>query len=96
MQQNSEVARLMSQIQAEREAAERGLYGLASGTAKHAFIEARAERGADAILLLVHAGRYAEALALMSTPDWGVEDNLNSGTAPASSLSPQKRRIDKC
>lgn len=73
MQQNSEVARLMNQIQAEREAAERGLCGFASGTAKHAFIEARATRGADAILHLMQQGRYTEALALMNTPDWGVE-----------------------
>ncbi|HEY7416045.1 MAG TPA: hypothetical protein VH593_12680, partial [Ktedonobacteraceae bacterium] len=73
MQQNSEVARLMGQIQAECEAAERGLCGLAGGTTRHAFIEARATRGADAILHLIHEGKDAEALALMNTPNWGMD-----------------------
>lgn len=40
----SEVARLLAQISAEYEAAERGLTGLASGTARHEFINARVER----------------------------------------------------
>jgi len=71
MQQNSEVARLMDLIRVEREAAERGLCGLAEGTARHAFLEARAARGADAILHLMQEGKHAEAIALMETPDWG-------------------------
>ncbi len=71
MQQNSEVARLMDRIRAERQATERGLCGLAEGTARHALIEARAARGADAILHLMHEGKHAEAVALMETPDWG-------------------------
>jgi len=71
MQQKSEVARRMHLIQLEHEAAERGLRGLAEGIAKHAFIEARTERGADAILQLMHEGRCAEAIALMEMPDWG-------------------------
>lgn len=73
MQQNSEVARFIHQIQLEREAAERGLCGLAEGTARHAFIEARAARGADAIFQLMQEGRCTEAIALMETPDWGEE-----------------------
>jgi hypothetical protein len=40
----SEVARLMEQIRAEHEAAQRGLNGLAEGTAKHIFINAHMER----------------------------------------------------
>ena len=39
----SEVARLLAQISAEYEAAERGLTGLAYGTSKHRFITARME-----------------------------------------------------
>lgn len=39
----SEVARLMRQIEAEYVAAERGLHGLALGTAQHEFITQRME-----------------------------------------------------
>lgn len=39
----SEVARLLAQINAEYEAAEQGLTGLAAGTAQHAFMTARTE-----------------------------------------------------
>ena len=39
----SEVARLMSKITAEYEAAQSGLSGLAYGTARHDFINARME-----------------------------------------------------
>ena len=43
-EQRSEVARLLSQISAEYEAAQRGLTGLAYGTSKHEFITAKMER----------------------------------------------------
>ncbi|HEV7237437.1 MAG TPA: hypothetical protein VGN15_14710 [Ktedonobacteraceae bacterium] len=42
-EQRSEVARLLSQISAEYEAAQRGISGLACGTSKHEFITARME-----------------------------------------------------
>jgi len=42
-EQRSEVARLLSQISTEYEAAQRGLTGLAYGTSKHEFITARME-----------------------------------------------------
>jgi hypothetical protein len=42
-EQRSEVARLLSQISAEYEAAQRGLTGLAYGTSQHEFITARME-----------------------------------------------------
>ena len=71
MQPKSDVARRMHQIQLEREAAEHGLSGLAEGTARHAFLEARAARGADAILHLMQEGKHSEAIALMETPGWG-------------------------
>ncbi len=40
----SEVARLRRQIELELEAVQRGLYGLASGTARHEFIRERMNR----------------------------------------------------
>ncbi len=70
----SEVARLMHRIDLEREAAQQGLTGLAYGTARHAFITARMERGAERILQLVQEGKYAEAIALMATETWGEEE----------------------
>jgi hypothetical protein len=79
MQQNSEVARRMHLIQLEREAAERGLCGFAEGTARHAFLEARAARGADVIFQLMQEGRCAEAIALMETPDWGERASSDVG-----------------
>lgn len=42
-EQRSEVARLLSQISAEYEAAHRGLAGLAYGMSQHDFITARME-----------------------------------------------------
>lgn len=41
--QRSEVARLLSQISEEYDAAQRGLSGLAYGTSQHEFITARME-----------------------------------------------------
>ena len=40
----SEVAQLRQQIELQLEALQRGMYGLATGTARHAFIQARMER----------------------------------------------------
>jgi hypothetical protein len=66
-QQGSEVARLLSQITAEYEAARRGLTGLSYGTAQHEFLTARTENmgqlhhqlqtlvGNDAIALIAKA-----------------------------------------
>ena len=42
-EQRSEVARLLTQISAEYEAAQRGLSGLACGISQHGFITARIE-----------------------------------------------------
>lgn len=42
-EQRSEVARLLARISEEYEAAQRGLTGVASGVARHAFITARME-----------------------------------------------------
>ncbi len=43
-EQGSEVARLLSQISMEYEAAQRGMGGLSSGMSKHEFITVRMER----------------------------------------------------
>lgn len=43
-QNNSEVARLMAQIIAEFEAAQSAMYGMATGVARHQYINARMER----------------------------------------------------
>ncbi|MBV9227996.1 MAG: hypothetical protein JOZ18_01690 [Chloroflexi bacterium] len=48
----SEVARLLSQISAEYEAAKRGLMGLSSGSARHDFITARTENISNCYLQL--------------------------------------------
>ena len=69
----SEVASLMQRIDLEREAVQQGLTGLAYGTARHDFITARMERGAERILLLIHEGKLAEAIALMETETWSVD-----------------------
>src|SRR5438128_12673608 len=69
----SEVASLMQRIDLEREAAQQGLTGLAYGTARHDFITARMERGAERILLLIQEGKLAEAIALMETETWSVD-----------------------
>ena len=69
----SEVASLMQRIDLEREAAQQGLTGLAYGTARHDFITARMERGAERILQLVQEGKLTEAIALMETEAWSVD-----------------------
>jgi hypothetical protein len=40
----SEVARLREEIELQLEAMQRGMYGFASGTARHTFIRARMDR----------------------------------------------------
>jgi len=73
----SEVARLREQIETQLVAMRRGLSGLSSGTARHAFMNARLERigtchesltgqlGEDAANMLVY-GLYNE---IMDAPD---------------------------
>jgi hypothetical protein len=71
---NSEVARLMRQIRAEHESAQRGLTGIAEGTARHVFINAHIERMGKLKDELGKELSDAEALAiicrmLLSTDD---------------------------
>jgi hypothetical protein len=67
----SEIACLLQRIEL-KEAAQRGLYGLAI-VASHELITARMERGAERILQLITEGKHDEAVALMNTETWGIE-----------------------
>ncbi len=70
-EQRSEVARLLSQISAEYEAAQRGLSGLSYGTSQHDFITARMENmGQLHNQLQTLVGDVAIAM---------IADQLNSG-----------------
>jgi plasmid maintenance system killer protein len=74
MQKNSSEVAQFRQTQAlQEEAAQQGLTGLAI-VASHELITARMERGAVRILQLLQAGKQEEALALMSTETWGLEE----------------------
>jgi hypothetical protein len=72
MEQGSEVARMMRQIDLELEAAQRSLYGFAS-TARHDFINARMQRGGERILRLIEEGRHEEAQVLMNADNWEIK-----------------------
>jgi hypothetical protein len=64
---NSAVARLVAQITAEYEAAERALHGMAEGAARHQFINARMERmGTLKNELAEQVGDAAEAMTIIT------------------------------
>lgn len=66
----SEIAHLLAQVQAEYEAAARGLSGLASGVACHRFITIRMERiGQLHVALEEVVGEEQAARLLVSTLD---------------------------
>jgi hypothetical protein len=58
----SEIAQIRQKIQAEYEAAERGLHGFANGAARHDFISARTE----------NLGRLHEQLSTLIGPDAAI------------------------
>jgi hypothetical protein len=70
----SEYKRLQQQIDLEREAAQRGLTGLSSGSARHAFITARMMRMAQYIQQLKAQGKHEEARALLLNDDLWIEE----------------------
>lgn len=71
-QRNQSEVALFREQQAQQEMAARlGLSGPAI-MARHDFIEARAELGAQRILHLLAQGRYAEAEVQINLPDWGL------------------------
>jgi len=80
----SEVARFREQQALEEQAARLGLSGYAI-TARHDFIEARAQRGAERILQLIAEGKEAEALTLMNEPHWGLEAEVQHPSEEAGS-----------
>ncbi len=61
----SEVARLMRQTSEANEAAHQALYGLAQGTAQHAFITARMERMGECHEQLIELVGEREAALLV-------------------------------
>ncbi len=76
---NSEIARFRQQQALEEEAARLGLYGLASGTARHDGIIAKMERGAERILRLIEADKHQEAQALFESGAWRDVQEANHG-----------------
>ncbi len=73
MEQRSEVARMMRQIDLELEAAQRAMYGSAA-TARHDFINAQMQRGGERILHLIEEGKHEEAQALINADNWGIQE----------------------
>jgi hypothetical protein len=69
----SDITRFREQQALEEESARLALTGYAI-TARHDFITARAQRGAEHILRLIDEGKHEEAQALMNTDNWGVKD----------------------
>jgi hypothetical protein len=62
----SEVARLREQIRLEHEAAQRGLYGIAQGTAQHVFITQRMENIAAYHKVLTQLTGEHEAIKILA------------------------------
>ncbi len=63
----SDVTRVRQQIDAEREAAERGLFGLAYGVSRHDFITRRMEAVADEAFRRREQDGEQEAFTYMTT-----------------------------
>ena len=74
---NSKIAEFRRQQIMQEEAASLGLNGIAIGFSRHAFIEARMQRGAEYILQLIQEGKHEQALQLMATRSWGQEELEN-------------------
>ncbi len=83
----SEIARFRERQTLEEEAMRLAQSGLAI-TARHDFITARAQRGAERILRLIDEGKHEQALVLMNTEHWGVEEPV----APEPGQGQQKRK----
>lgn len=79
---HSEVARLRLQIQAEYEAAEQGLIGLSSGTARHDFITRKMENVAGLHQELIALVGEHEATAIVAHTVWSSTDQaITKGAA---------------
>ena len=75
------MAHLIQSIEAEYQAAQQGLIGLAQGMAHHQFITARMEKGAERLLKLIAEGKHEEVQAMMETPVWGLAGLADEGSA---------------
>ncbi len=80
LENKSEVACTMQQIDAEREAAERGLFGLAYGVSRHDFITRRMVAVADEVFRRREQNGEQEAFCYMIT----AMDGLCADVASAS------------
>ncbi len=65
----SEIAHFRETQELLDQSAQNGLYGFQM-VARHDFIEARIEQGADRIVRLMQAGKIEQAVALMNAPMW--------------------------
>ena len=70
----SEVAKVRQQIQEEYEAAQRGLYGLTAGTARHDFIEAKEEQLRQRHTHLIDLVGPDEAITIIANAIWTSQD----------------------
>jgi len=78
MENNSEIARILAQIEREYEAGKSGLQGLAQGTSRHSFISARMENmGKLHQELMALVGKEAIGLIAMRLDDTWKHDQLS-------------------
>ena len=79
----SEIAEIRQQIQAEYEAAQQGLSGLASGTTRHAYIQARTENIGKCHEKLVKLVGADQAISIIANTIWSSSNQ--------SAKQPEKR-----
>ena len=72
--QHSEVARLLAQISAEYQSAQRGLSGLSSGGARHDFISARTENIGKCHEELTALVGHEQAISIIANVIWSPAD----------------------
>ena len=82
----SEIAQILHQIEQEYESSKRGLEGLASGTARHDFIQAKTEAIANCHAHLTKLVGPEQAIALIAGTIWTPADqgatSLSQAHAP--------------
>jgi hypothetical protein len=76
----SEIARLRAQIQAESESAYQGLHGLSQGSAKHEFITARMERIGELHEELKKIDEHADKFLIQTLEDGRRESDAKRET----------------
>jgi hypothetical protein len=73
-EQHSEVARLLSRISTEYEAAQRGLSGLSSGGTRHDFITAKTENISKCHEELIDLVGPEQAISIIANTIWSPAD----------------------